>query len=118
MDQVSLVVDYSNGVQKTFMGIAWKQGMTIAEIVKSAGSTPPGLAIDSFSDRTGHEIINAIDGVKADRSNRQWLLWIGERFIGDRLETDTSARLSSGKAVGVNAGDTLLLKLSTSVSPG
>ena len=112
MDQVSLVVDFSNGVQKTFMGIPWNKGMTVAEIIEKAGSIPPGLTIESFSDRVGHEIINSIDGVKADGSTRAWLAWIGERPAGERLDTQTSIGLGH-KAAEVKAGDVLLLKLST-----
>ena len=44
---VGLIIDYSNGVQKSFMGIPWNEGMEIIALLKAAGSIR-GMANKSY----------------------------------------------------------------------
>jgi hypothetical protein len=109
----SLTIDYSNGVQKSFAGIACSEDTDVLAILQVAESTKPGLAfkftVTLVSDRVGRKrgFISSIDGVKADPKNQKWLLWINDRLIGNELATNGQF----GPGTTVHSGDALLFKL-------
>ena len=110
---VSLSIDYSNGVQKSFAGIPCAKDADIFNVLQAAASNKPGLVfnfkVTLASDRVGRKrgFISLIDGVKADQKNQKWLLWINERLIGNELVTNGEF----GPGTAVQTGDALLFKL-------
>ena len=114
MDAVSLTVDYSNGAQKHFAAVPWQAGLTILGALEAAQAIAPGLAVTYGSDRSGHAMDVAIDGVpgEADRAAR-WAFWVNGRPGPERLGTQTSIGFhpDSRAENEVAAGDHVLAKL-------
>ena len=115
---VSLIIDYSNGVQKIFAGIPWKREMAVLDLLKAAGSANPGLKFEfvkSFVDRGGREVgsVVSIDEVKADNRDQKWLVWVNSKFIGTELRRVTADSVTKFGEPGIEPGDFIVLKLST-----
>ena len=78
---VALIIDYSNGVQKSFVGIPWKHDMAVFDALQAADSISPGLTFEfakSAVDRGGRDVgsVVSIDGVGADQPDQKWLIWV------------------------------------------
>src|SRR5262249_61780046 len=54
MATVALTIDYSNGAQKHFSSIPWKEGLTVLEAIRAIEGIPPKASITFGSDRSGH----------------------------------------------------------------
>jgi hypothetical protein len=111
---VALIVDYSNGVQKSFVGIPWKHDMAVFDALEAAGSISPGLTFEfakSGVDRGGRDIgsILSIDGLGADQPDQKWLVWVNREFFGTELRT-VGTHAKSGLPA-VEPGDVIALKL-------
>ena len=90
METVSLTIDYSNGSQKSFATIPWRDHMTILEALEAAGKIPPGLVTKFGSSRNGSVINLTLDGVPGEGLTGEWSIWINERRAPERLGTTTS----------------------------
>lgn len=59
---VSLTIDFGNGVERRFSGIAWKEAMTAADVMQAARRMSPGLNYEVRG--TGEmSLLNSLDGV-------------------------------------------------------
>jgi len=116
---VQVVIDYSNGVQKSFSGIPWKPEMDILAVMEAAKSIPPGLTFEASSRRDASVGIDVIDGVGGGLGV-EWLAWVNSRFVGRRVEPggvgseERQQRLRGAPVL--KSGDTIFLKLSTEPS--
>jgi hypothetical protein len=112
MATASVTIDYSNGSTKSFTTIPWTDGLTILEALEAAHSTPPGLAMESGSDRIGALVVHKLDGVPSG-GDGEWRFWVGARPGPERLGTKTSFgfRPESRAANEVGSGDHILAKL-------
>lgn len=113
---VSLIIDYSNGVQKSFAGIPWKGGMAVPDLLQVAGSTSPGLKFEfakSFEDRGSRDVgvIVSIDGVKADKKDQKWVVWVNSKFFGTELRRVTPASKMKVGEPRIEPGDFVAFKL-------
>lgn len=120
---VTLVVDYAQGVQKTFQGLPWKeplgsQGMAVTDALQAAASLGPGLDFqfaESFVDRGGREVgsISSIDGVGACEEGAAWSIFINERPVGTETRRVTPESFTKFGQPSIDPGDVVLLKLAT-----
>jgi len=114
---VALLIDYSNGVQKTFLHLHWRDGMAVPDVLETASSISPGLNFERRttldSDRGGRSrwVITSIDGVKAMLPDQEWLVWINARFIGNEL-ADSGNPTKEGAPI-VKPGDVVTIKMAT-----
>ena len=114
---VSLIIDYSNGVQKNFAGIPWKRDMAVLDLLQAASSANPGLKFEfvkSFVDRGGRDVgsVVSIDEVKADNRDQKWLVWVNSKFIGTELRRVTAESVTKFGEPGIEPGDFIVFKLS------
>jgi hypothetical protein len=122
---ITLIVDFSNGVQKIFTNlpsepppdpILEREGIGATDVLEMAGARAPGLSYTferSFVDRGGGErgAITAVDGVEAKAPDQQWQVWVNQT-AADALRRVIPETV--GKRVGwpeVEPGDVVLLKL-------
>ncbi|HTJ74280.1 MAG TPA: hypothetical protein VL337_02860 [Acidimicrobiales bacterium] len=112
MATASLTIDYSNGSTKSFTTIPWTSGLTILDALEAAQSTPPGLAMESGSDRIGALMVHKLDGMP-DGGDGAWRFWVGARPGPERLGTKTSFgfRPESRAANEVGSGEHIVAKL-------
>jgi len=111
MRTVALTIDYSNGSQKSFTTIPWKDELTILEAIEAAGAIPPGLAVEYGSSRNGSVIGLSLDGVRPE-SDGDWAVWVNQRPGPERLGTKTSFGFDPGSRAAneVQSGDHILVK--------
>ena len=112
---VSLIIDYSNGVQKSFAGIPWKRDMAVLDLLQAASSASPGLKFEfvkSFVDRGGREVgsVVSIDEVKADTRDQKWLVWVNSKFIGTELRRVTADSVTKFGEPSIEPGDFIVFK--------
>lgn len=113
METVSLTIDYSNGSQKSFATIPWRDHLTILEALQAAGTIPPGLVAKFGSSRNGSVINLTLDGVPREGMASEWLIWVNERRAPERLGTTTSFGFDppSRSKNELRPGDHILAKL-------
>ena len=125
MSTVALTIDYSNGAQKHFGNIPWTKTLTILGAIEASGRIPPGTTIRFGSDRSGHTLGLAIDGMPGTVEEvLTWSVWVNATPFkggGDRLGTDTSFGFhpDERQANLLKPGDHVVIKLSqASKNPG
>jgi len=114
MSTVALTIDYSNGAQKHFTGIPWKNGMTILDAIQASGRIAPKTSVTFGSDRVGHVLGLVIDDVPSkDGPASEWVIWVNAKSFQDRIGTDTSFGFHPSERAGnlLAAGDHVLVKL-------
>jgi hypothetical protein len=111
---VSIHVDFSNGVMKSFFKIPTGLHMSVTQALDAAMSVPPGLTYEfdaKFIDRGGREVgaVKSIDGV-VGAEDQIWGVWVNDRAVSDlRRVTDESVTPFGG--VSVEDGDVITFKL-------
>jgi hypothetical protein len=111
---VTLHIDFSNGVTKTFAQVRTGLHNSVTQTLDTAVLMQPGLQYEfdaEFVDRGGREVgaVTVIDGVKADEE-LTWGVWINQRQVSDlRRATDFSVTPFGG--VKVEDGDVITFKL-------
>jgi len=111
---VTLHIDFSNGVTKTFAQVPTGVHKSVTQALDAASFLKPGLTYDfdaQFIDRGGREVgaVMAIDGV-GDAEGQLWAVWVNERAVSDlRRVTDFSVTPFGG--VRVEDGDVITFKL-------
>lgn len=101
---VQFTIDYGDGGQKRFTGLAWRDGMTVLDVLEAAKSHPHGF---TFTSRGSGEatIVTKIDDLANQdgaEGAKNWLF-----YVNDRL-----ADKSCGVAT-VKPGDSILWKFQT-----
>ncbi len=111
---VTIHVDFSNGVTKTFAKVPLSLEKSVTQALDAAAEVSPGLAYEfesTFIDRGGREVgrVKSIDGV-GDGEGQVWGVWVNERAVSDlRRVTDVSVTPFGG--VRVEDGDVITFKL-------
>lgn len=71
---IPLVIDYRDGVEKHFTAIAWKEGLTVLDVLSAAKASPHGITFASTG--SGETtFVNQIDDLKnegARGGRRNW----------------------------------------------
>jgi hypothetical protein len=87
---VRVIVDYNDGAQKSFTGIAWKKGMTALDATLAASKHRRGFKF-SHSGKGTSAFVSQIDDLKNEGSGkgkRNWLIWLNEKLarrgVGDQ----------------------------------
>jgi hypothetical protein len=120
---ITLIVDFSNGVQKTYANLpaepstdpaVRREGMSVMDVLEQAGQRSPGLSFEferTFVDRGGGEngSITTVDGVTA-ASDRHWQVWVNETSTLE-LRRVTAETVGGPGWPQVAPGDVVLLKL-------
>lgn len=73
---VTLIVDYGDGVEKHFTQLAWKQGLTVLQVLEAAQQHPRGI---KFVYR-GHgetAFLTQIDDLANEGRGRNWTYRVG-----------------------------------------
>jgi hypothetical protein len=72
-ETVSLAIDFGNGARREFAALPWKDGMTVADLLKSATAFRPGLAF-SQQGEGAQAFLTSLDGVAGRaEGSRFWL---------------------------------------------
>ena len=113
---VSLLVDYANGVTKSFRNLPAVGVENVLDLLDEARSAGPGLQVEfdvSFQDRGGRDVMHvvSIDGVAAASEDQQWLLWVNEKHITKGIRAP--GQFAKFGEPAVQAGDTVTFKLVT-----
>jgi hypothetical protein len=120
MSTVALTIDYSNGVQKHFSSIPWRDGLTILDAIQASEGIRPGTTVSFGSDRSGHAIGLVIDEMPhKDTEAAEWVVWINARRFHRRLGTQTSFGFHPDEREDnlLGSGDHVLIKLSATGKP-
>ena len=118
MATVALTIDYSNGAQKHFSSIPWKEGLTVLEAIQAIEGIPPKASITFGSDRSGHVLGLVIDEVPPkDGPASEWVIWVNNKSFQSRLGTETSFGFHPDERESnlLNAGDHVLVKLAVAL---
>jgi hypothetical protein len=114
MSTVSLSIDYSNGMQKHFLSIPWKEDLTIIGAVEAGMKIPPGTAVKFGSDRAGHVLGLVIDEMPGgDTPALDWVVSINAKRFEHRIGTETSFGFLPAERTAnlLRPGDHVLIKL-------
>lgn len=76
---VRLTIDYGDGVQKQFTGLAWKEGATVFDTLQSAAKHPRGIKV-SHQGAGATTLITAIDDLKNEGRGRNWLFEVNGKL--------------------------------------
>lgn len=79
---VTLIIDYSDGVEKRFTRILWKQDMTIFDVMRAAQAHPRGLRYKSKGSGAT-TFLQAIDGLENEGQGMNWIFRVNGK-LGDR----------------------------------
>ena len=113
-DTVCLLVDFSNGVTKSFAQIPLSGRMSVTQVLDAAAEIAPGLTYEfdaEFVDRGGRNVgtLQAVDGV-GETDALEWGVWLNGRVIGSLRQVVPESVTPFG-AADLAAGDSILLKL-------
>jgi hypothetical protein len=117
---VTLMVDFSNGVRKTFACVPYRpheheQEMGVTDVLELAQFQQPGLSYlfaERFTDRGGGEVgtIAAVDGVAAEPDRSRWAVWVNQQAAGELRRVVPSTIKKVARPL-VQPGDLIVLKL-------
>lgn len=99
-EHLTLVIAYSEGVEKRWSRLEWKAGMTVAQALAAADGMPGPLGVDLESRGDGERyFVSSIDGLAnqgGGKTDRNWVYFVNGEM----------AKKSAG-LVEVSAGDTI-----------
>ncbi len=96
--QVTLVIDYGDGVQKHFTAIAWKEGLTVFDAMRIAQAHPRGIRCE-HKGSGATALLTKIDDVANEGRGRNWVYRVNVKLA----DTGFGVRQLA-------AGDTVLWK--------
>jgi hypothetical protein len=79
---VALTIDYGDGVQKHFLGLAWRADMTVLDLMQAAKAHPRGIDFQ-YRGRGSTMFLLQIDDVKNEGRGRNWIYRINQK-LADR----------------------------------
>ncbi len=100
-EQVKLIVDYGDGVQKQFTELAWKEGLTVLAATQAAQEHPRGITIKVRSSGST-AFLTQIDDVKNEGNGKNWIFRVNGKL------SDRSCGIYK-----LNDGDTVLWRFQT-----
>lgn len=78
---VKMMIDYADGVEKHFVRLPWKAGLTIGGAMEAAAKHPRGIRYETKGDGDTTFLLS-IDGLKnegGDGEARNWLFSVNEK---------------------------------------
>lgn len=101
---VHLIVDYSDGSEKHFPALQWREGMTVLDALRAAQSHPRGIRFESKGSGETAFLVS-IDGLANEgggSGERNWLFEVngklGNRSCGDfQLKASDTVKWMFGK---------------------
>ena len=94
--QVSVVIDYGDGMQKHFTSIAWKEGQTVLDAMNAVQKHPRGIRFE-FKGSGASAMLTKIDDLANEGRGRNWMYRIngkrGESSFGIRELADRDSVL-------------------------
>ena len=79
---LTLVIDYGDGVQKHFLGLACKRGMTVLDVLEAAKQHPRGIRF-SYRGKGATAFLTQIDDLKNEGRGKNWIYHVNGK-VGDR----------------------------------
>lgn len=79
---VKLVIEYGDGVQKHFTAIAWKEDMTVLDVMNAAQEHRRGIKF-AFRGSGATALLTKIDDLENEGSGRNWLYEVNGK-LADR----------------------------------
>jgi hypothetical protein len=79
---VRLVIDYGDGVIKTFVDLPWTKGGTVLDVMNAAKARPHGITF-SYSGSGGSAFLSQIDDVKNEgggAGRKNWQFWVNTSY--------------------------------------
>ena len=76
---VKLTIDYGDGVQKTFVELPWKDGLTVFAALQSAAKHPRGIKV-AHQGSGATTLVTAIDDLKNEGRGRNWLFEVNGKL--------------------------------------
>ena len=103
---VQLVIDYGDGVQKRFPAIAWRENMTVLDVLETAKDRPHGI---TYSVRGSGEttLLTKLDDVanqEGATDAKNWIFYVNDRMADKSLGVISvkSGTLSCGSSSTTN----------------
>jgi hypothetical protein len=93
---VRLIIDYGDGVEKHFTALAWKDGMTILDVLEAAKAHARGIKF-TCRGKESTAFLTEMDGLENEGSGKNWVF-----RVNDKLGTKSFA------ITPVKAADTVL----------
>jgi hypothetical protein len=81
-NDVTVVIDYGDGVQKHFTKIPWKQGLTVFDAMKAAQEHPRGIRFE-FKGSGATAMLTKIDDLANEGRGRNWLYQVDGKKADD-----------------------------------
>jgi hypothetical protein len=69
---VRLTIDYGDGTQRVFTRLAWKEDMTVFDLLQAAAKHPRGIKV-THQGKGATTLITAIDGLENEGRGRNWI---------------------------------------------
>jgi hypothetical protein len=92
---VTVIVDYGDGVQKHFTALAWKEGQTVLDALRSAEAHPRGIQLE-VSGTGAKAFLMKIDNLENEGRGRNWIY----RVNGKKADSGMGVRqLAAGDSV-------------------
>ena len=95
-ETVKLTIDFGDGVQKTFLALAWNKDSTAFSALETAAKHPRGIKF-THQGKGATLLVTAIDELKNEGRGRNWLYEVNGK-LGDR----------SSAVMPLKAGDSIL----------
>lgn len=111
---VSILIDFSNGITKSFAQVALTKRMSITQALDDAALIAPGVTYEfdsEFVDRGGRKVgtIKSVDGI-GETDDREWAVYLNGRVVGSLRQVVPESITPFG-ATNLKPGDSILLKL-------
>jgi hypothetical protein len=78
-ENVTVAIDYGDGVQKHFTALAWKKGMTVLAALEAAQSHPRGIRFE-YRGSGATAFLTKIDDLANEGQGRNWMYRVNDKL--------------------------------------
>jgi hypothetical protein len=75
---VRLTIDYGDGSQRAFTRLAWKEDMTVFDLLQAAAKHPRGIKV-THQGKGATTLVTAIDGLENEGRGRNWIYEVNDK---------------------------------------
>jgi hypothetical protein len=86
LNQVTLIVDYGDGVQKHFTAIGWKEGFTVLDVLRAAQAHPRGIRFEHKGSGDA-AMLTRIDDLANEGRARNWMYRVNGKLANSSFGT-------------------------------
>jgi hypothetical protein len=94
-ESIQLIVDFGDGAEKHFPKIAWRDGMTVLDVLLAAKRHPRGIQFE-YRGKDATAFLTSIDGLANEGRGRNWLFRVNGKLAEQSFATTP---LRAGDAV-------------------